>query len=155
MEKVGSRGGAEMSWGLQQEGDLLQGDRSPFPGAPRAVFPPELRVCHLLVFTRLSLEKGTWSVESCELMTQGGTDVTQATQRTAAQVVLGGGGAAGPSVGTHTQKRLQERGWGTRGAFLWGMSFLTTLRSILKRWERAGEVTDSSCRGPEFGFRYP
>lgn len=65
-------------------------------------------------------------------MTQGGTDVTQATQRTAAQVVLGGGGAAGPSVGTHTQKRLQERGWGTRGAFLWGMSLLHYLKVYFK-----------------------
>lgn len=83
-----------MSWGLQREGDLLpsaclwaperkRGDRSPLPRAP-----PALRVCHLLVFTRLSLGKGTWSVESCELMTQEGTDVTHAIQRTAAQVVL-------------------------------------------------------------------
>lgn len=33
--------------------------------------------------------------------------------------------------------------------------FFTTLRFILKWWERAGEVTDSSSRGPEFSFRYP
>lgn len=101
-----------MSWGLQRGGDLLPsasglqrgsgGDRSPLPRAP-----PALRVCHLLVFTRLSLGKGTWSVESCELMTQEGTDVTHATQRTAAQVVLCGGGAAGVFCG--------GRGWATGG----------------------------------------
>lgn len=57
------------------------------------------RVYHLLVFTSLSLGKGTWSVESCELMTQRGTDVTRSTKLTAAQVVLYRGGWARPSVG--------------------------------------------------------
>lgn len=46
---------------------------------------------------------------------------------------------------------LWRRGWGTGEV----CPFFTILRSILKRWEGAGEVTDSSSRGPESGFRYP